>query len=638
MNEDEPILSRINGTVICRNINSNNKNKKMICVEPNNQNNDKKYRNSVTNYKEKFNEFVENLKNKSNIEENLGIKGLNILNINRYYDNEPPDINKLTLVIDKTKGLQKMSILNFNITSFNVNPIECYYNSKLGIDKLDISKVKDKKIIFNGYNDTQSFEVEITNGQEKVLYSLFMVCYNFPDVFIKYHSTGIFNLYNYLYSNKNLDLDVPIKNILKINCNESKNKINPFCLKNDMEPLLNELKIELPEMVELISLISKNLLNLRLSPQLEFLQIVKDKIIEGEDLLKIEKSMYNKRYLLYHASLLSALLNYVDCLSLIDNSYLFENISINYKQCLDIKKNFTDKIIYVIDNYYKYNNIVKIIKDFLNVETSFDKHEWYIIEFLFLFNQITLNFDSLKEEHLDTLFNITFCLKDKFEEYWEYSKNFFIIKKALLYPTVKLIKKEMILLILKPLSNLINVLHFNEIEYSIYTNYTNVNNNSSNFIPTERERNLQKKIFEFTRYLNEFGSGTYKISYSMYINIITIDENNEIQITQNSLFEKEDGSEKVIYNLNEKGIYVIFDPRSILKENGGKAIQIINFDPPILPLINDHKNIIRDFISITVFDKNGNKIDINIYIYFISIFIKHRNTYEISDYIFMIIY
>ena len=42
MNEDEPILSRINGTVICRNINSNNNNKKMICVEPSNQNNDKK--------------------------------------------------------------------------------------------------------------------------------------------------------------------------------------------------------------------------------------------------------------------------------------------------------------------------------------------------------------------------------------------------------------------------------------------------------------------------------------------------------------------------------------------------------------------------------------------------------------------
>ena len=169
----------------------------------------------------------------------------------------------------------------------------------------------------------------------------------------------------------------------------------------------------------------------------------------------------------------------------------------------------------------------------------------------------------------------------------------------------------MILLILKPLSNLINVLHFNEIENSIFTNNTNVTNNSSKFIPTERGKILQNKIFEFTKYLNEFGSGTYKISYSMYINIITIDENNEIQISQNSLFEREDGSEKVIYNLNEKGIYVIFNPRRILKENGGNAIQIINFDPPVLPLINNHKNIIRDFISIAVFDKNGNKIDIN---------------------------
>jgi hypothetical protein len=169
----------------------------------------------------------------------------------------------------------------------------------------------------------------------------------------------------------------------------------------------------------------------------------------------------------------------------------------------------------------------------------------------------------------------------------------------------------MILLILKPLSNLINVLHFNEIENSNYTNNTNATNNSSIIIPTERGKLLQNKIFEFTKYLNEFGNGTYKISNSMYINIITIDENNEIQISQNSLFEREDGSEKLILNLNEKGIYVIFNPRRILEENGGKAIQIINFDPPILPLINNNKDKIKDFISIIVFDKNGNKIDIN---------------------------
>ena len=137
-----------------------------------------------------------------------------------------------------------------------------------------------------------------------------------------------------------------------------------------------------------------------------------------------------------------------------------------------------------------------------------------------MFNEITLNFDSLKEEHLDTLFNITFCLKDKFEEYWEYSKNYFLINKTLLYPSVKLIKKEMILLILKPLSNLINVLHFNEIENSNYTikiqNNTNATNNSSIIIiPTERGKLLQNKIFEFTKYLNEFGNGTYKISNSI---------------------------------------------------------------------------------------------------------------------------
>ena len=167
----------------------------------------------------------------------------------------------------------------------------------MATDKLDISKVKDKKIIFNGYNDTHSFEAEITKGKENVLYFLFMVCYNLPGVSTKYHSTGIFSPYIYLYSNNNLDLDVPIKNSLKINCNENKNKINPFCLKNDMEPLLNELKIQLPKLVDSHILFSKYFPNLRLSPQIELLQIGKENIDKVENYLKYEKSMYYKRYL-----------------------------------------------------------------------------------------------------------------------------------------------------------------------------------------------------------------------------------------------------------------------------------------------------------------------------------------------------
>ena len=107
----------------------------------------------------------------------MGLSGLNIKSIKRYYDNKAPDTSKITLtkVKSETKGkiVQK---LKFNITSTNSQPIECYYNSNLNdeYNKRYIS-LGEQSIILNGKKDTKNFEVEIKGNKGKMM-SLFMIC------------------------------------------------------------------------------------------------------------------------------------------------------------------------------------------------------------------------------------------------------------------------------------------------------------------------------------------------------------------------------------------------------------------------------------------------------------------------------
>jgi len=123
----------------------------------------------------------------------------------------------------------------------------------------------------------------------------------------------------------------------------------------------------------------------------------------------------------------------------------------------------------------------------------------------------------------------------------------------------------------------------------------------------EQGKKLQKYILNFIKYFNEFGNNTYKISNSLKFNV-TIFNNEEL----NTLSEvKQDN----IISFSDKGIYVVFDYKKLMKEKGGHSIQFVLFDSPLIPIRrnkNDDKDCtVRDFISISIFDKNGNEININ---------------------------
>ena len=48
----------------------------------------------------------------------------------------------------------------------------------------------------------------------------------------------------------------------------------------------------------------------------------------------------------------------------------------------------------------------------------------------------------------------------------------------------------------------------------------------------------------------------------------------------------------------------------MMQKKLGYAVQLVIYDSPLIPIQNKKSKNVRDFISITIYDKNGNEIDI----------------------------
>ena len=84
------------------------------------------------------------------------------------------------------------------------------------------------------------------------MFTLYMNCYNLPGAQIRYNQTGIFNAYTYLYTDVAEDqiITISTEEIIDnttINCAETKNKVNPNCLKGTYNNLDEMLKTKMPD-------------------------------------------------------------------------------------------------------------------------------------------------------------------------------------------------------------------------------------------------------------------------------------------------------------------------------------------------------------------------------------------------------
>ena len=606
MSEDENVISRIMGKYICEKeeINSDDdylNDKTFICISssptynPENIEEDDIDK-SKAYFSKHINKFI-GLVNTTTKINNLFEEDtfdLKLIGIKSYYDLNPPDINKIKLEVNTDGGMSKKNRLYFKISSSNEQPIECFYNKNM--------KNNEKKKLINLYknngdhqsiilseNEVKTFETKINGNSKKNkdMYPLYFNCYNLLGTKIRDEQTGIFNAYTYLFSNIE-DQSIVVKQNGKIKCEKKKNKMNPNCLKRQYNNLDEIIKTKMPETegdeeIEKFSQLSN-------SAQMDILDEMFDnfdyEMANIHNSTQIVQNLIKKeRYLTNRDCSFYANVSSRNSLSEINNT--------EYKNCREHKKIKQKKIIdYLKGNFNcKYFSLL-ISKN--GISKDVEENIKYIVLFL---DEITNNADSFAEGDSEFLFNIITCIQENYEGYWN-QVNDYLKEKGTLDVSISAIKKDISNYLIDSMSNLVKVLHYDEIDNYISEDDKNIT--KKGLMSYKRGKEVHNNIKNFMKNYNEFGDGTYNLSDSFIINVTV---NND---GKNSL-QNED--EKVII-YEDKGIILLLHPQSMMKYYNAYAIQVINYESPLIS-IKANNNIYNAFMSITLYDNKGKEIKIN---------------------------
>ena len=266
-----------------------------------------------------------------------------------------------------------------------------------------------------------------------------------------------------------------------------------------------------------------------------------------------------------------------------------------YLECRNSKKYILSNLIGTVKDQLQCSQIVQIITSKMLSE-DFDANLKYI---LLLVNEITNNPDALEEGLSQVVYDLTNCLQEKFNEYWPKIEKYLEEKKSYLKQSILAVKKDVSNILMQSLSNLVNVLHFEEIDGYIQQAKDEIEKNG--LIALDKAKKINQNIFNFIKNLNEFGSNYYEISGSMAVNV-TVNPGQLDSSTDAQVF---------VSDLADKGIKIILHSNYMLREKGAYAMQTVVFDSPLVSV--NAKNEVEDgaintFVGITLYDKDGNEI------------------------------
>lgn len=479
----------------------------------------------------------------------------------------------------------------FDILSSNEQKLQCFYYKELK-NEITNELINYESSLTLFPNQKEKIEVSLSSDcLDYNIYSLYFNCYNLPDFYYKFESTGYIPVYSFLYlKDKQIDQRTEfdqIKNIT-IDCNKKENQINPICLKTEKIPINNIIKTDFPEFVEELENKAFQFSKLSDNAKYAFLENLNKKYENEVDInnLKIfyQKSIEILKYL-----------ETLDCSKYSSGISNMENDTIKtekYVNCRNVKQNSMEKIINKLKS--KSQNIIDIINSFPDNKVEILKY------FLIFIGEMTNNEDSYRKDWSGILIQNSINLSNQFDEYWTLIKNSLKEKESEEY--IKQLEKETLLSIMTILSNLPRIIHFDEIDG--YINKTEINITKTGLILFEKSIEIQEAILNSSKKIKESGDLRYVF--------------NNYTILDFSLKFSEEEEEKHIQLNNDIIIYL---NRLFINRYNIFLIKIFSFDSPLVSLYPKEKihsfvesNTLNTFINLVFFNEKGEEINLdNIY-------------------------
>jgi len=298
---------------------------------------------------------------------------------------------------------------------------------------------------------------------------------------------------------------------------------------------------------------------------------------------KKEKSKYIKAFV-EKTTELSQLLSYKIC--------NITNID-SYENCRNNKKNIFSDILEKIKDEFQISKIFGY-----NFFSNYYEHN--LKEFLYLLFSITINYDSIANSKSYIIFDLVFSSKDIIEKYMPKMAN-----KLKDQTQILSYKQDISTLLVKSISNLVNIIHFEEID-----GYIKNINKTTGLIMSKQAKTLYDNIFKVLPILNEFGNKFYNISNKLFLNVGINPGNLEANLD----------AKLTVYNFEDKGIKIYLHSNFLLRITGASFIQTVVFDSPLVSIrggMELYQGLTSNyFVGITLYDKNGKPIivkDIDLY-------------------------
>ena len=515
------------------------------------------------------NDFTEELNTIEKINNTLGIEINNAFSLETVKDDESPDKNLINVTYTKESKDTKGVDITFSITNNNKHPIVCAYNKELEkngkarwLNPLDLYGELN---IANGQTATLNFSLKkVDNGYS--IYSLVMDCGNLPGYIYHYYTTGPF-IASSVYVSKETPKDYEKKD--KANCEN--NMHLPECIarknKEDMKKVkkaIDEFESDIPSFVDDVLDDISNFAHLHIPEQKE---ILKDELKKLKQTQKLSKEKLQQAYKILKQMVKKECTN-----------------SENYEECRKDKKTIFEDLFKEIKDYFSCNNILDNIKNF-DDSSSFTEN---VKSILALISSTTDNSDSLNKDNSQFLYNLSYCVLDKFDEIWDYTNK--EIKD--LTPEESLnVKKDIIQLMVKSISNLVEIIKYDEADGFLEDQMKVL---STKILISETAKKLRKKIHHAAKLLWKLGNGNYVLD-NLVINITKLDEN-----------EKD---EKQEFNFTEYGIQLRIKKKKLLKKFKADLMQIIIYRKyPQISINNTESE--NKFISIKFF-KDNNEVEVD---------------------------